>query len=446
MTYFLNQPYILVILLFTAAWGVSSNFFPEVVGFFEFRFLWVQFSGALTLVLASAGVVLATRSILLDRLFGGMDKIYRIHRWIGIAVLCLGTFHWLLAKGTKWAVSWGWLERPQFGPPPARPIGELEMFFRQIRPDVLTIGEFSYYLILVSIFVAMLPSVSYRIFRRFHLVMPFIYAALIIHGISVFNFPLWLSAAGCMLILSIIAGLLSMVYIFFRHLYKPHEKPAIVTDYSYNSDCQISHLTVELSAPLRNYKAGQFAFLKLNKHDESHPFTLTNFSENGTKAINFCIRAMGDFTASLSQKVAKGSTVFIEGPFGGFTFNDSLSRQIWIAGGIGITPFLARLDELSQQPSKAKQSIILFFTVQVADPKIIGLINKHSEMAEVEVHLFIGNKQRLKFDDVKQYCADWKAASIWYCGPATFAAEIEQELKAKDFPHKHFHKEFYHFR
>ena len=39
----------------------------------------------------------------------------------------------------------------------------------------------------------------------------------------------------------------------------------------------------------------------------------------------------------------------IEGPYGCFTFDDDCRRQIWIGGGIGITPFVARRKHMALQ-------------------------------------------------------------------------------------------------
>ena len=42
-----------------------------------------------------------------------------------------------------------------------------------------------------------------------------------------------------------------------------------------------------------------------------------------------------------------GQPVTVEGPYGRFTFDDGAERQIWIGGGIGIAPFVARMKALA---------------------------------------------------------------------------------------------------
>jgi hypothetical protein len=51
-------------------------------------------------------------------------------------------------------------------------------------------------------------------------------------------------------------------------------------------------------------------------------------------------QALGDYTRSLPGRVAVGQTIRLEGPYGGFTFDAAHGEdsQVWVAGGIGITP------------------------------------------------------------------------------------------------------------
>jgi predicted ferric reductase len=53
------------------------------------------------------------------------------------------------------------------------------------------------------------------------------------------------------------------------------------------------------------------------------------------------MRNSGKFTRALTQ-IKKGDSVYVRGPFGGFTFDESSTQPaIFMAGGIGITPFIS---------------------------------------------------------------------------------------------------------
>ncbi|GAB1384122.1 hypothetical protein MASR1M50_24430 [Burkholderiales bacterium] len=105
----------------TALWLLADTLWPAQAGLFALRTVWVQYSGVLAMGMMSVAMLLAARPAVLEPLLGGLDKMYRLHKWLGIGALMLSVTHWLWAKGPKWAVGWGWLERPQRGPRPRPP-------------------------------------------------------------------------------------------------------------------------------------------------------------------------------------------------------------------------------------------------------------------------------------------------------------------------------------
>lgn len=80
--------------------------------------------------------------------------------------------------------------------------------------------------------------------------------------------------------------------------------------------------------------------------DQFHPFSLT--STPGDPHLSLVIKAVGDFTTAL-HTLEPGARARVEGPYGEFSFLKMRSRrQIWIAGGIGITPFLSMARSLGE--------------------------------------------------------------------------------------------------
>lgn len=73
---------------------------------------------------------------------------------------------------------------------------------------------------------------------------------------------------------------------------------------------------------------------------EFHPFTISALTSNGELSLG--IKALGDCTRHL-QTVECGVSARIQGPFGTFLAEQPTGPSLWIAGGIGITPFLAVL-------------------------------------------------------------------------------------------------------
>ncbi len=75
-----------------------------------------------------------------------------------------------------------------------------------------------------------------------------------------------------------------------------------------------------------------------------HPFSLT--SVPGGSTISVGIKQLGDFTNSLTE-LKVGDDVIVEGAYGEFGSElTNYQKQIWIAGGNSITPFVAMAKSL----------------------------------------------------------------------------------------------------
>ncbi|PIK47755.1 putative NADPH oxidase 4-like, partial [Apostichopus japonicus] len=114
---------------------------------------------------------------------------------------------------------------------------------------------------------------------------------------------------------------------------------------------------VELEFEKEKFKAspGQYILLMCDKvsHIEWHPFTLTRCPTKCNPTFTIHIRVKGDWTCKFMMCVELVTIrFFVDGPFGGssqdvFKYNTS----VCIAGGVGITPFAAVLNELRMRAS-----------------------------------------------------------------------------------------------
>ena len=98
-----------------------------------------------------------------------------------------------------------------------------------------------------------------------------------------------------------------------------------------------------------DFMAGQFAWLTLWSTPfsiEEHPFSLAS-SALEDDHVEFSIKELGDFTADVG-KLPVGSTAYIDGPYGAFSFERyPAAGYVFIAGGIGITPIISMLRTLA---------------------------------------------------------------------------------------------------
>lgn len=79
---------------------------------FEWRSAMIQYSGILSLMLMSITMILAMRLPMVENWLNGMDKAYRVHKWLGIGGVALGVTHWLWYQIPKWLVMSGVLAKP----------------------------------------------------------------------------------------------------------------------------------------------------------------------------------------------------------------------------------------------------------------------------------------------------------------------------------------------
>jgi predicted ferric reductase len=106
-----------------------------------------------------------------------------------------------------------------------------------------------------------------------------------------------------------------------------------------------------LASPLP-VQPGQFVLLAFGHGPgfhgcgEFHPFTVSAAGARGE--LRVAIKALGPCSAH-AQQLSEGTAVRLQGPFGRFLLDDqgrpeaAAGPQLWVAGGIGITPFIAAL-------------------------------------------------------------------------------------------------------
>ena len=97
-----------LLVLLTVLWLAAEPGVFQTTGYFTLRANMVQHSGVIAMGCMSVAMILALRPRWPEAWFGGLDKMYRLHKWLGIAALVFAVIHWLWAQGTKWAVGWGW--------------------------------------------------------------------------------------------------------------------------------------------------------------------------------------------------------------------------------------------------------------------------------------------------------------------------------------------------
>jgi predicted ferric reductase len=198
------------LLALSALWLLADPPWPARAGVFALRTVWIQYSGVLAMGAMSLAVLLAARPLWLEQRLGGLDKMYRLHKWLGIAALAAAVTHWLWVKAPKWAVGWGWLTRPARKPKtPEAALGMIEAALRQYKHLAEDIGQWAFYAAAALIVLALARRFPYRLFAKTHKLMAVVYLALACHAVGVVQFNYWPQPVGWAIALLMAAGVAS---------------------------------------------------------------------------------------------------------------------------------------------------------------------------------------------------------------------------------------------
>lgn len=173
--------------LLTALWLVATPSVFQAASFLAFRNPMVQYSGIIAMGAMSIAMILALRPRWPERWLGGLDKMYRLHKWLGIAALIVAVVHWLWGQGVKWAVGWGWLEPPARGDMPVFE-NPIQSFFMSVRGTAEEVGDWAFYASVVLIVLALIKYFPYRLFFQTHRVLAVAYLVLVFHAIVLIDF------------------------------------------------------------------------------------------------------------------------------------------------------------------------------------------------------------------------------------------------------------------
>lgn len=409
------------------------------------RDLLIQYSGLLGIGVMSLGMILTLRPRRLETLLGGLDKMYRLHKWMGIAGLSLSVMHWLIIKGPKWLTNWGLLERRAKEPKVRVPDPELlQQFFIAQRGLAKDMGEWAFYAAIILIVIALIKWFPYRYFFKTHRLLALVYLALAWHAVVLLTYQDWKGPIGVVLAVLLAAGIFSAIVVLFRRVAVHRQALGEVASFRRVSALNAVELTIQLKDHWPGHHSGQFAFLTLDKKEGAHPFTIASAWANDGK-ISFIIKALGDYTQSLAQTLQVGAAAQVEGPYGRFTFRGKRRRQIWIGAGIGITPFLARMQQLQTAPD-GKQ-IDLFYSIAQDDAKAREHLESEARAAKVALHVIRSESEgRLTAARMIELVPEWREADFWFCGPAGFGRSLREDFCARGLSSSHFHQELFEMR
>jgi ferredoxin-NADP reductase len=106
---------------------------------------------------------------------------------------------------------------------------------------------------------------------------------------------------------------------------------------------KVLEVDIQCEAGWAGHQPGQFAFVTLHADEGPHPYTLSSaWQDSGHLTI--IVKALGDYTDTLAERVRVGDTLTALEPTGEFTPGTDAHAQrhlVLVAGGVGITPLIS---------------------------------------------------------------------------------------------------------
>ena len=341
-------------------------------------------------------------------------------------------------------MGWGWLQRPVRGPRAALLDAPIQQFFSSQRGLAESIGEWAFYAAVLLMVLALVKSFPYRHFFKTHHLLSVAYWGLVGQSGVLLKFEYWSGLMGPVMGLLMAAGTVAALMVLFRRVAVGRQVVGEVVGIRRHESLNVIEVDIQCKGRWAGHDSGQFAFVTLHAEEGPHPYTISS-AWTGDGRITFIIKALGDYTGTLSERVRIGDVVKLEGPYGQFNFQGPQKRQIWVGAGIGITPFIARMKALAA--ASDGKTIDLFHPTAVYDEHAIGLMTRDAEAAGVRLHVLWSQRDGLlNATRLTGQVPDWQDADIWFCGPAPFGQSLKKDLIAMGLPQGRFHQELFQMR
>ena len=195
-------------------------------------------------------------------------------------------------------------------------------------------------------------------------------------------------------------------------------------------------------------RAGQFfiwRFLARGLWWESHPFSLSAAPAGGRLRIT--VKASGDYSARLAT-LRPGTRVFADGPFGHFTAGARhADRLVLIAGGIGITPIRALLEELAA----GIDVTVVYRALAEQDVVFRSELDALAGERGARLHYVVGDHRDaraahlLSAAHLVELVPDLREREVFLCGPPGLVASVRGTLREAHVPRRNLHLEEFAF-
>ena len=324
----------------------AANLFAGSAGLLQAA---AELAGLLGFTLFALSLVLAARWQFIENTLDGLNKAFIIHHLVGTLTLLVLLAHPILLAARFL---------------PAAPYQAAQTFIPNLHYPGPALGILALSTLMILLALTFFVALKYQVWLKTH---KFLGVAFILGGLHILLTPNGLTAD--LLLYAYLIGIYALgstAYLYrtvipglstrrFKYqIAAARQLPGGVAEFEF----------MPLGRPMR-YVAGQFVFVSLRGPGlprEWHPFSISSGPLDGR--FRLTIKGLGPYTKFLTVAGPQliGTTVMVEGSYGRFNFAKFRNpHQIWVAGGIGITPFLSLAQSLAQEPA---YGIDLYYSVK----------------------------------------------------------------------------------
>jgi predicted ferric reductase len=189
--------------------------------------------------------------------------------------------------------------------------------------------------------------------------------------------------------------------------------------------------------PVRGGQYLQWRFFQRGHLWQAHPYSLSAMPRG--RHLRITVKALGDHSADLAR-LKVGTWVAVEGAYGRLT-RDVIQRDrvLLLAGGVGITPLRALLEDL---PREVHPVVV----VRASRHQDVMFRNELTELVAARggrLEVVVGSRREVRLDaaQLRRLVPDVAGRDVFMCGPDGLVKGWENSLKTVGVPPRHIHSE-----
>ncbi len=383
--------------------------------------------GSVNIVLMAFALFISTRPKWAEKYFGGLDKMYITHRRLATTAFLLIFVHVLTVPITLtgWRLG-NYLAVIAF-------TGFVSIILVSLAPritylNILTGGTYEGWK-------------SLKKYIGVFFIIAYLHPFLIAHPLSAF---IAINFVQIFFIIGAASYLYTEIFGRFFKKYVPYTVEAV--RHPNKSTTEVTLRAKKDSIPRQ--RAGQFLFVRFpgdKTLNESHPFTISSAPHEDVLRVT--VKASGDFTHALYANLKAGMDATVEGAYGLFDYKSGGQKQIWIAGGIGLTPFLSFVRDMD---GSLNHDVDFYYTVRHAEEALFTDEIEAAARKNPRLKPYIRFSSRdgsLTVEDiVKNAGGNINDRHIYLCGPLPMVQAFEKKFLALGAPAGNLHYEEFNFR